>query len=76
MRNENKAISDEFKAWIAPMLIPKPVLPEGMQYTNDMQPGVYCSCCGNLFEWPLGVDEYDQNDNYHHYCGASPRCCP
>lgn len=69
-------IDARFRAWIAPMLVPLPELPEGMRYTDDMRPGVDCSCCGNLFEWPLDVAEYNPDDTYMHYCGSSPRCCP
>lgn len=71
-----QVISAEFRAWLAPMLVPLPELPDGMEYNDMLQPSVYCSVCGNLFEWPCEVSEYDPESKEHNYCGGSPRCCP
>jgi hypothetical protein len=72
-----QAISSMFRAWLAPMLVPLPELPEGMQYDDEtLRPSVECSQCGKLFEWPCEIDEYDPDVRENHYCGGSPRCCP
>ena len=70
-------ISKEFLAWLAPMLVPLPELPDGMIYHSEtLKPAVRCSQCGRVFEWPLDVEEYDPDVSENHYCGGSPRCCP
>jgi hypothetical protein len=56
----------------------EPELPAGV---IEMKPDsgyprymVFCCVCDNLVELPVGIDEID--DDYEHYCGGSPRCCP
>jgi hypothetical protein len=53
-----------------------PELPNGLVYNDELQPAVNCCMCGQLFEWPCDVSEYDPDCSEHHYCGGSPRCCP
>lgn len=48
--------------------------PPGLTYRNGAA-HYYCVSCGELTEWPLEPEEYDEGDP-NNLCGGSPRCCP
>lgn len=64
-----------FHDWLAPMVQPLPELPDGMAYNDDLRPATWCKNCGQLYEWPVDVEDFDPEDPYN-LCGGSPRCCP
>lgn len=35
-----------------------------------------CCRCDQWTESPVGIDELEPIEDYEHYCGGSPRCCP
>lgn len=66
-----------FEQWFLETAKPTEELKEPPIGVTDNEDGSYsvqCCVCNKWDELPVDVDEI--NDDYEHYCGGSPRCCP